>query len=135
MGIFTGTLSGIQIFTAMGNGINNMYDITVISIIVSCIGTLVKNNGGIEWLLNFIKAGVHGKRGAKLGIAVLVACVDAATAINSIAIIMSATLAKEICNEYDNEQCIHNFSRNGCGMLSGIFYYFDNNQRSVFEAI
>ena len=59
MGIFTGTLSGIQIFTAMGNGINNMYDITVISIIVSCIGTLVKNNGGIEWLLNFIKAGVH----------------------------------------------------------------------------
>ena len=81
MGIFTGTLSGIQIFTAMGNGINNMYDITVISIIVSCIGTLVKNNGGIEWLLNFIKAGVHGKRGAKLG--------------------MSAPLAKEISNEYD----------------------------------
>ena len=84
MGIFTGTLSGIQIFTAMGNGINNMYDITVISIIVSCIGTLVKNNGGIEWLLNFIKAGVHGKRGAKLGIAVLVAGVDAATANNTI---------------------------------------------------
>ncbi len=41
----------------------------------------------------------------------------------------------KICNEYDNEQCIHNFSRNSCGMLSGIFYYFDNNQRSVFEAI
>lgn len=101
MGIFTGTLSGIQIFTAMGNGINNMYDITVISIIVSCIGTLVKNNGGIEWLLNFIKAGVHGKRGAKLGIAVLVAGVDAATANNTIAIIMSAPLAKEISNEYD----------------------------------
>lgn len=101
MGIFTGTLSGIQIFTAMGNGIGNMYDITVISIIVSCIGTLVKNNGGIEWLLNFIKAGVHGKRGAKLGIAVLVAGVDAATANNTIAIIMSAPLAKEISNEYD----------------------------------
>ena len=101
MGIFTGTLSGIQIFTAMGNGISNMYDITVISIIVSCIGTLVKNNGGIEWLLNFIKAGVHGKRGAKLGIAVLVAGVDAATANNTIAIIMSAPLAKEISNEYD----------------------------------
>ena len=101
MGIFTGTLSGIQIFTAMGNGISNMYDITVISIIVSCIGTLVKNNGGIEWLLNFIKAGVNGKRGAKLGIAVLVAGVDAATANNTIAIIMSAPLAKEISNEYD----------------------------------
>ena len=100
MGLITGTLSGIEIFTSMGNGITAMYDITVISIIVSCIGTLVKNNGGIDWILNFIKSKVKGKRGAKVGIATLVAGVDAATANNTIAIIMAAPIAKEISQEY-----------------------------------
>lgn len=100
MGLITGTLSGIEIFTSMGDGITAMYDITVISIIVSCIGTLVKNNGGIDWILNFIKSKVKGKRGAKVGIATLVAGVDAATANNTIAIIMAAPIAKEISQEY-----------------------------------
>ena len=84
----------------MRTRITAMYDITVISIIVSCIGTLVKNNGGIDWILNFIKSKVKGKRGAKVGIATLVAGVDAATANNTIAIIMAAPIAKEISQEY-----------------------------------
>ena len=100
-GLITGTLSGIEIFTSMGNGVTAMYDITVISIIVSCIGTLIKNNGGIDWILGFIKNKIKSKRGARLGIATLVAGIDAATANNTIAIIMSAPLAREISTEYE----------------------------------
>lgn len=100
-GIFTGNLSGIAIFTCMGDGINAMYDITIISIIVSCIGSLIKYNGGIDWILTTIRRKIHTKKGAKFGISVLTAGIDTATANNTIAIIMSGPIAKEISTEYD----------------------------------
>lgn len=100
-GIITGNISGIEIFTCMGDGITSMYDITVISIIVSCIGSLVKYNGGIDWILNAVRSRIKTKKGAKLGISVLTAGVDIATANNTIAIIMTAPIAKEISREYN----------------------------------
>ena len=77
-----------------------MYDITVISIIVACIGALVKEHGGIQWLIEFIHRRVKSKKGAQLGIAGLVAAVDVATANNTVAIVMSGAIAKEISEEY-----------------------------------
>lgn len=62
-GIFTGNLSGMEIFTCMGDGITAMYDITVISIIVSCIGSLIKYNGGIDWLLTAIRQRIRITKG------------------------------------------------------------------------
>jgi Na+/H+ antiporter NhaC len=100
-GVATGNIQGIALFTSMGDGIYAMYDITVISIIVSCIGSLVKYNGGITWILTVIKKRIHTQKGAELGIAAISASVDAATANNTIAIIMTAPIAKEISTEYD----------------------------------
>ena len=94
-GIFTGNLSGMEIFTCMGDGINAMYDITVISIIVSCIGSLIKYNGGIDWLLTAIRQRIRSPKGARLGISVLTAGID------TISIILAGPIAKEISTEYD----------------------------------
>lgn len=103
VGIATGNISGIEIFTSMGTGVTSMYDIAIISIIVSCVGSLVKENGGIDYILNFIGRRIHSKRGAKFGIAALSAGVDVATANNTIAIIMTAPIAKAISTEYEIE--------------------------------
>lgn len=103
VGIATGNIEGIQIFSSMGTGITAMYDITVISIIVSCIGSLVKYNGGIDCILSFIGRRIHGKKGAQFGIAGLAAGIDVATANNTIAIIMAAPIAKEISTQYEIE--------------------------------
>ena len=100
-GIFTGNLSGMEIFTCMGDGINAMYDITVISIIVSCIGSLIKYNGGIDWLLTAIRQRIRSPKGARFGISVLTAGIDTATANNTISIILAGPIAKEISTEYD----------------------------------
>lgn len=100
-GITTGNISGIEIFTCMGNGITSMYDITIISIIVSCIGSLVKFNGGVDWILNTVNRQIKTNKGARLGISALTAGVDIATANNTIAIIMTAPIAKEISREYN----------------------------------
>ena len=78
-----------------------MYDITVISIIVACIVSLVREYGGIRFILNLIKSRIRGKRGGEFGIAVLALFVDLCTANNTIAIVMAGPIAKEISEEYD----------------------------------
>ena len=63
-------------------------------------GPWVKEYGGIQWLIEFIHRRVKSKKGAQLGIAGLVAAVDVATANNTVAIVMSGSIAKEISEEY-----------------------------------
>ena len=101
VGIASGAFPWTQMFSVMGTGVQAMYDITVISIIVACIGALVKEYGGIQWLIEFIRRRVKTRKGAQLGIAGLVAAVDVATANNTVAIVMSGSIAKEISQEYD----------------------------------
>ena len=100
VGVASGTFPWTKVFAVMGDGVTAMYDITVISIIVACIGALVKEYGGIQWLIEFIHRRVKSKKGAQLGIAGLVAAVDVATANNTVAIVMSGSIAKEISEEY-----------------------------------
>lgn len=100
VGVATGAIALPELFVGMGSGINGMYDITVISIVVACIVALVKNNGGIDYLLTLIRRKIKGETGGELGIAVLTLLVDMATANNTIAIVMAGPIAKEISDEY-----------------------------------
>ena len=100
VGVASGAFAWTQIFAVMGSGVTAMYDITVISIIVACIGALVREYGGIQWLIDFVRRRTRTKRGAQLGIAGLVAAVDVATANNTVAIVMTGSVAKDISEEY-----------------------------------
>ena len=110
VGIATGSLAWNQIFLAIGgntvineqeiSGVMGMYDITVISIIVACIVSLVKEYGGIHFILQWIHRMIKGEKGAELGIAGLALLVDACTANNTVAIVMAGPIAKEISEEY-----------------------------------
>ena len=100
VGVASGAFPWTQIFSVMGTGITAMYDITVISIVVACIGALVREYGGIQWLIDFVHRRANSKRGAQLGIAGLVAAVDVATANNTVAIVMTGSIAKDISQEY-----------------------------------
>lgn len=82
-------------------GVMGMYDITVISMIVACIVSLVREMGGIQFLLEFIKKRISGKKGGELGIAILALLVDMCTANNTVAIVMAGPIAKEISDEFD----------------------------------
>lgn len=106
VGVSTGSIAWNQIFTVIfqgpdgAGGIRNMYDITVISIVVAGIIGLVKANGGIDFILEGIKKHVHTNRGAQLGIALLSSLVDISTANNTIAIVMAGPIARDISQEY-----------------------------------
>lgn len=109
VGVGTGAMEWNQIFLAIGGGevngqsiggVMGMYDITVISIVVACIVSLVKEYGGIQYILTFIKNRIKGKKGAEFGIASLALLVDMCTANNTVAIVMSGPIAKEISDEF-----------------------------------
>ena len=106
VGVGTGTIQAAEMFRMVAEGpdgtggIMGMYDITVISMVVACIVALVKEMGGIQFLLSFIRKRIRGKRGGELGIAALALLVDLCTANNTVAIVMAGPIAKEICQEY-----------------------------------
>lgn len=101
VGVSMGHIALSEMFQVVGNGVTSMYDITVISIIVACIVSLVKEHAGIQFILNLIKSKINGRRGAEFGIALLALFVDACTANNTVAIVMTGPIAKEISEEFD----------------------------------
>ena len=100
VGVTTGSIALNEMFVVVGNGVTGMYDITVISIVVACIVSLVKENGGIQFVLNLIHKNIKSEKGAELGIAGLSLVVDACTANNTVAIVMAGPIAKEISDEF-----------------------------------
>lgn len=86
---------------AIASGISGMEDLAMIAIIVGGIVELIKFNGGIQFILNFIRSRIKTKKGAEFGIAAIVSIVDICTANNTIAIVMAGPIAKDIATEYD----------------------------------
>ena len=101
IGIVTGSLDVFSAVDAASTGILGMAEIIILSIVIGGTLELIKCNGGIDYLLNFIKSRIHTKKGAEFGIAALVSLVDMCTANNTIAIVMAGPLAKDIAEEYD----------------------------------
>ena len=100
VGVATGSLAAGEMFTAVGSGVTGMYDITVISIVVACIVSLVKEHGGIQFILSLFKRSIKGQKGGEIGIAGLSLLVDMCTANNTVAIVMAGPIAKEISDEF-----------------------------------
>lgn len=103
VGITNGSFTFMESFGIIGEGMTGLFEISIISIIVACIMALIKENGGISLIIDCIKKSVKGKRGAELGIGILVLLVDFCTANNTIAIVMAGPVAKEIGDEFGVE--------------------------------
>lgn len=100
VGIANGSFTFMESFGLIGEGMTGLFEISIISITVACIVSLIKENGGISLIIDGIRKSVKGKRGAEFGIGILVFLVDLCTANNTIAIVMSGPVAKEIGDEF-----------------------------------
>lgn len=101
IGLIDSSFGWKGLLNAVSKGIIGMEDIAMIALLIGGLVGLIQHNGGIDWLLNFVRDRVRSKRGAELGIASLVSVADISTANNTISIIMSGPLAKNIADEYD----------------------------------
>lgn len=100
IGLFYGTFDWIGLLSSISKGIIGKEDIAIIALLIGGLVALIQHNGGITWLLNFVRNRVKSKRGAELGIAGLVSVADISTANNTISILMAGSLAKDISDEY-----------------------------------
>ena len=101
IGIFSGSFNFLGLIEAVSSGINGMQELSILVLIVGGVVGLIKFNGGIDFILNFITSKIKSKKGAEFGIAMLVSIIDLCTANNTIAIVTAGPLAKDISEKYD----------------------------------
>lgn len=103
VGIITGSLVYATALSSIGTGISGMFETMIVTILVASITSLIRNNGGFEAILAFIRKRAKSRVGGMFGIFSLTAFMDIATANNTVAIVVAAPIAKEIGDEYDVE--------------------------------
>ena len=96
----TGTIDFMGLLGSMGSGASGMFETIMVTVLVSAMCSLIREYGGFEALLAFIRRVFKGRVGGRLGVGLLVGAMDIATANNTVAIVMAGPIAKEISEEY-----------------------------------
>jgi Na+/H+ antiporter NhaC len=106
IGLLTGAFDVFGWMKAMGDGIIGMGELIIITMMAGGLLELIKQQGGIDFIIQRMTRHIHGKRGAELSIGTLVALVDICTANNTVAIITVGGIAKQIGDRYgvDNKK-------------------------------
>ena len=107
IGLGAGEVDVMTWLQQLNEGILNMGELIIITILAAGLLEVVAANGGIDALIEMVTRRVKGKRGAEGCIALLVALVNCCTANNTVAIITVGNIAKKIGDRYgvDNRKC------------------------------
>ena len=97
----TGSLTFFDLVGNMGSGVSGMFETSMVAVLVAAMCELIREHGGFEALLGFIRKVFKGRKGGQLGVGLLVGAMDIATANNTVAIVMANPIAKEMAEEYD----------------------------------
>lgn len=98
--LLTGASNFYDIVTGMGSGASGMFETAMVAVLVAALCALIRENGGFEALLSGIRRVFKGKKLGQIGIGLLVGLMDIATANNTVAIVMSNPIAREMADEY-----------------------------------
>ena len=111
-------------FSAMGNGIIGMGELIIIAMMAGGMLEIIRENGGIDFIINKITAHVNSKRGAELSIAALVSMVNICTANNTVAILTVGNISKKIGDRFgvDNRKAASILDTFSC-MVQGLIPY------------
>ena len=100
IGIVGGELTVFTFAQAIWNGFTGMSEIFFLALFCGGLSEMIAHNGGIVWLIEKLRGMMHGNKSAQVGIAALVSLADCATANNTVAIIVSGTVARDMSREY-----------------------------------
>ncbi|MBQ8774043.1 MAG: Na+/H+ antiporter NhaC family protein, partial [Muribaculaceae bacterium] len=90
----------LDLFSFMGNGIDSMGNLVIITLLAAGMLGLIKENGGINYILKLLTSRINGTRGAQAAISLLVSIVNLCTANNTVSIITVGSLSKDISERY-----------------------------------
>ena len=89
-----------QLLVNIGSNMSGMFETCMVAILVSALCALIRENGGFDALLHFVRRVFRGRRGGQLGMGLMVVAMDVATANNTVAIVMANPIARDMAGEY-----------------------------------
>ena len=124
IGMLNGSYDMYGWFKAMGDGILGMGELIIITMMAGGLLEIVRENGGIDFIIQKLTAKVSSKRGAEFSIAALVTLTNICTANNTVAIITVGGIAKQIGDRFgvDNRKCASLLDTFSC-ITQGIIPY------------
>lgn len=124
IGISDGSFGVFEWFGAMGEGIAGMGGLIIITMMAGGLQEIVKQQGGIDFIIQRMTRHVHTKRGAELSIAALVSLVNICTANNTVAILAVGEISKKIGDRFgvDNRKAASILDTFSC-MMQGLIPY------------
>lgn len=100
VGLILGDITMSGYVQLLGDGFANMQELAMIAILLGGLVELIRQNGGIAYLLQLFSRNMNSARAGETGIAGLVSAVNLATANNTISIITAGPLAKQIAERF-----------------------------------
>lgn len=124
IGLVTGGFDIFEWFGAMGQGILSMGELIVVTMMAAGMLEIIRQQGGIDFIIRQLTRRVSSKRGAELSIAALVSFVDICTANNTVAILTVGGISKEVGDRFgvDNKKCASILDTFSC-TIQGIIPY------------
>ncbi|MBG9692444.1 sodium:proton antiporter [Lysinibacillus sphaericus] len=101
VGLADGSYHLMSLIQKIGEGMEGMFEIAFLAILIAGMVEVIKFNGGIDFLLRIVTRRIKSQKGAELGIAGLVGLTNLSTANNTIAILIAGPLAKNIADQYE----------------------------------
>lgn len=95
-----GSLDWGNFLSAVGTGISGMGDLIIVTLLAGGMLEVIRENGGIDFIVDNLTKRINSKRGAELSIAGLVSLANLCTANNTIAIITTGRIARELTSKF-----------------------------------
>ena len=101
IGFFQNDFTVLSFLQKNYEGFLSMTDIFLLSMLTGGLAALVEKAGGIDYVLQKIKSKIKSKKSAQMGIGTLVSVTNLAIANNTVSIVITGAIAKEISDEYE----------------------------------
>lgn len=101
IGLLTGAFDIPGMLASIQKGMEWMQDLAIIALVIGGLVALMKTYGGMDWLISNLTKKVKSKKGSEFSVAALASALDIATANNTVAIVTTGPIAKELNEAYD----------------------------------
>lgn len=100
IGIACGKMTPLDWMSTMGEGIGSMGELIIITMMAGGMLEMIRLNGGIDYIISRLTARIRSRRGAEAAIASIVMFADVCTANNTVAILSSGSIARNIAERF-----------------------------------
>ena len=100
IGISHGAYDVFGWFSAMNEGMMGMSELIIVTILAGGMLEIIRHNGGINLIIKALTRNINGTRGGEMSIAALTCLVNICTANNTVAIITTGPIAKDVAKRF-----------------------------------